>query len=664
MYLSVKLHSAAFLALAAVLVGAAPTEKRATCTNPVTYVEWRSLPQVQRNSFHNAVKCLRTKTGGNGFNAFDRYPSVHDNVFSDVHYVANFLPWHRQFLYLRRLDLQDCGYTGPTPYWDWTIDAGRLSISNIWSPLTGFGGNGNPFTSARCVQNGPYANFQLNYPSRHCLARRFNNGNLRSGLIGTMQGSLYSTTAVRNVMRQSDFINFASDLEEGPHDIVHSVIAGDMTAAFSPNDALSSKFFLHHQQIDRIWALWQGRNATRLQDYAGNTVQGQDPKDGSQFPLANLTDALPMQGIRDLPDVTVADVMDTMSDKLCYVAGFGFVDVLYALSHYHSLYHHSFPLMRFLTVLLPFAAAVLAVPTKRQQCTNPAVRVEWRSLTADQRTSFHNAVKCMQSKPSNVDRQSLFDRYSSLHVDIFANIHYVAAFLPFHRYFSYARDISLKECGYNGPSVYWDWTIDASNMANSPIFSPTVGFGGTGTATRSGRKTLYCITDGPYGTKSNFKIAYPETRCLQRQFSMGTRSKWGSTSGPSSKHSSSVISGIMQNDEFTEFWPALEEGPHDSVHNEISGDMAAAFSPDDPLFFEHHNNVDRIWALWQGRNATRLQDYNGNTVQNQDMNDGTLYPLAKLDDKISLGGLQGMPDVTVRDLMDTQGGVLCYKYDK
>ncbi|ELU43994.1 Tyrosinase domain-containing protein [Rhizoctonia solani AG-1 IA] len=240
MYFSVKSLAAALVAFAAATT-AAPSEKRATCANPVTYVEWRSLPQAQRDSFHNAVKCLRTKRDVNGRNVFDTYPSVHNNVFSNVHYVANFLPWHRWFLHLRRLDLTDCGYTGPVPYWDWTIDSGKLATSDIWDPVSGFGGNGNART--RCVENGPYLNatyFQLTYPNRHCLARRFNNGNIRDSRIGNMQGSLYSQNAVDTLMRLTDHINFSNQMEEGVHDVIHNVIAGDIAAAFSPNDALVS----------------------------------------------------------------------------------------------------------------------------------------------------------------------------------------------------------------------------------------------------------------------------------------------------------------------------------------------------------------------------------------------------------------------------------------
>ncbi|KAG9097993.1 hypothetical protein FS749_004954 [Ceratobasidium sp. UAMH 11750] len=307
---------AVLLALPALLVSAVPTQKSVgACKNPVVHVEWRSLTQAQRNSFHKAVKCLQTKASNvKGVSRFDRYPSVHDSVYGKVHYVAQFLPWHRWFLWLRRLDLQDCGYTGPTPYWDWTIDSRKLSSSLIWHPTSGFGGNGNTRSQAHCVENGPYANFQLTYPNRHCLARQFNNGNLRSGLIGRMQGAQYSKKMIQQVMGNDNYDDFSSDLEEIPHDTIHNVIAGDMAQAFSPNDAL---FFLHHQNVDRIWAKWQGRGA-RLQEYWGNTVQGQLPTDNSTIPLATLNDTMPMQAIRGLPDMRVADVMDTLSGALCY----------------------------------------------------------------------------------------------------------------------------------------------------------------------------------------------------------------------------------------------------------------------------------------------------------------------------------------------------------
>ncbi|CEL52080.1 Tyrosinase OS=Streptomyces antibioticus GN=melC2 PE=3 SV=2 [Rhizoctonia solani AG-1 IB] len=310
--------------------------------------------------------------------------------------------------------------------------------------------------------------------------------------------------------------------------------------------------------------------------------------------------------------------------------------------------------MKFLAMLLPLTAVVLAVPHEQSNCTTPQVRVEWRSLTQEQRDSYHSATKCLQIKPSGVDGLSVYDLFAKNHVGFFRKIHYVAAFLPWHRYYSHAHFQYLKDCGYTGPAVYWDWTKDVNSMASSEIFDPKKGFGGTGKATRSGSKTYNCIQDGPYSSKSNFTITWPEKRCLQRSFNMKSVSKswWSSEAGPSTRHSQTQIDEINKNKKFTEFWPDLEEGPHDSVHNEISGDMAASFSPDDPLFFLHHNNVDRLWALWQGRDNSRLNDYSENTAQTGRN--------ATLDNPINIG-IPGFPVANVTYLMDTQGSLLCYK---
>ena len=43
----------------------------------------------------------------------------------------------------------------------------------------------------------------------------------------------------------------------------------------------------------------------------------------------------------------------------------------------------------------------------------------------------------------------------------------------------------------------------------------------------------------------------------------------------------------------------LQRGPHDAVHQRVGGAMAlASTSGEDPLFFAHHANVDRLWSEW------------------------------------------------------------------
>lgn len=40
-------------------------------------------------------------------------------------------------------------------------------------------------------------------------------------------------------------------------------------------------------------------------------------------------------------------------------------------------------------------------------------------------------------------------------------------------------------------------------------------------------------------------------------------------------------------------------GLHSAGHGTIGGDLGDMFtSPAEPLFFQHHANLDRIWAKW------------------------------------------------------------------
>jgi tyrosinase len=42
-------------------------------------------------------------------------------------------------------------------------------------------------------------------------------------------------------------------------------------------------------------------------------------------------------------------------------------------------------------------------------------------------------------------------------------------------------------------------------------------------------------------------------------------------------------------------YPSIDAAPH----NMIGGNMVDLTSPNDPLFWLHHANVDRLWAVWQ-----------------------------------------------------------------
>ncbi|MFZ0266541.1 tyrosinase family protein [Caulobacter sp.] len=44
--------------------------------------------------------------------------------------------------------------------------------------------------------------------------------------------------------------------------------------------------------------------------------------------------------------------------------------------------------------------------------------------------------------------------------------------------------------------------------------------------------------------------------------------------------------------------PQIESLPHNQVHNIIGGVMPTMLSPEDPIFWVHHANIDRLWCAW------------------------------------------------------------------
>ncbi|MGB5090950.1 MAG: tyrosinase family protein [Nitrososphaeraceae archaeon] len=57
-------------------------------------------------------------------------------------------------------------------------------------------------------------------------------------------------------------------------------------------------------------------------------------------------------------------------------------------------------------------------------------------------------------------------------------------------------------------------------------------------------------------------------------------------------------------DDFAQFSERLRRGWHNHVHGYVGGDMGdqnvAAY---DPIFYPHHVNLDRVWAIWQVRHG-------------------------------------------------------------
>jgi tyrosinase len=131
----------------------------------------------------------------------------------------NFLAWHRRFLWQLEQRLQMSDNTVTIPYWDWIAD--RSIAAELDDPAL--------------VQSW--------------------------GITRNWDASLLPSEAgLATVTARTSFRSFQRTLEQ-VHNLVHEAVGGTMDTSSSPADPL---FWLHHANIDRIWAVWQANHAAAV----------------------------------------------------------------------------------------------------------------------------------------------------------------------------------------------------------------------------------------------------------------------------------------------------------------------------------------------------------------------------------------------------------------
>jgi hypothetical protein len=91
----------------------------------------------------------------------------------------------------------------------------------------------------------------------------------------------------------------------------------------------------------------------------------------------------------------------------------------------------------------------------------------------------------------------------------------------------------------------------------------------------------------------------------------------------SSLPSPADIDNLLRINDYAQFRAALEN-IHNNVHSWIGGSMGGGTSPNDPIFFLNHTNVDRLWAQWQSLHP-QVPQYPFNNA-NQPMNMENMLP--------------------------------------
>lgn len=296
-----------------------------------------------------------------------------------------------------------------------------------------------------------------------------------------------------------------------------------------------------------------------------------------------------------------------------------------------------------------FMAAVLMVSCSKDETTGPGdgalkIRKNVKNLTAQERQDFTNAVLALKNIPSPWEANlSYYDQFvmwhrNSFYCDTMA-AHMGPAFLPWHRQFLLMFEAALTQAAGKQITIpYWDWTDEAS----TPMVFRDDFMGGDGDPSQE-----YAVTTGPF-RKGNWTfnvVDQPQAdpvglRFLTRRFgtfpgipTLPTKADvenalavtvydaapWDVTPAPNLSFRNNLEG--WRNDTNEACQDSLMNplhGPgvtphvmHNGVHlwvsglfsDTIPGTMAYNTSLNDPVFWLHHANVDRIWTMWEARHG-------------------------------------------------------------
>jgi tyrosinase len=214
-------------------------------------------------------------------------------------------------------------------------------------------------------------------------------------------------------------------------------------------------------------------------------------------------------------------------------------------------------------------------------------------------------------------------------------------FLPWHRAFTVMYERFIRKLTGNNDFAlpFWDWT---SNPRMPAVF--------TAAKLPNGKPNALFVDDKDFGM--TWKRTWPATKpmpanivgptVLRQILNSADYEEFG-TSRPQGQNNTNP-SWVLKR---TGMQGVLEGTAHNNVHNNIGGWMPSASSPRDPIFFMHHCNIDRIWAVWNSLGNDNSSDplWTGMTFTNNFLNtDGSSWSpkVTDLFDPATLGYTYGL----------------------
>jgi tyrosinase len=280
--------------------------------------------------------------------------------------------------------------------------------------------------------------------------------------------------------------------------------------------------------------------------------------------------------------------------------------------------------------------------------------------------------------------------YAVIHVNRTQYVHLDAFFLTWHRYFLWLYENDLAQtCGYKGAFPYWDFAETASDPHSFAVFDGSeYSMSGDGLYSNTGPIQLGaslsiphgsgggCVTTGPFanmiapikfidptalqtGTLPPDAFTYNPI-CLQRDLNAYVSQTYtnqgqlaAAAHADNASHFEYLLNGVIGSSSL---------GIHSGAHFSVGGQMNSIHvSAQDPIWYPLHTMIDHVYSSWQINYPDRANQLDGSTgtALNTPPSD-----VVTLDTTEPDWGYFQLNPIQVKELMSTQAGPFCYKYDK
>jgi tyrosinase len=263
------------------------------------------------------------------------------------------------------------------------------------------------------------------------------------------------------------------------------------------------------------------------------------------------------------------------------------------------------------------------MPVRRNIVTNAAARQSYVRAAILLKSQFTGVTTQMLGIPGPNRQVSTWDRFVAWHSAAMGIAHRGPAFLPWHRLMLRTLERlmgqALSDPNFGLP--YWDWAADGqltraqqlsaaiwnNNCMGSASTAPgqftlaafpiRLEEGGTGNLVQTNRSLRRSRGAGVPGIASpNLPRRASTAAVLASTVNRYDVAPWNRNSAAGMRNR---LEGWLPSNDL-----------HNLVHIWVGGDMLPSTSPNDPVFYLNHCNVDRIWERWMQLRGRQYQPTN------------------------------------------------------